>query len=68
MAKEQIETEHKGHGKYVLGDVTVSGASKPRICYPFNTTNWANDSVYILRLLFREEHELPNNFAKENSG
>ena len=25
------------------------------------------NNLYILRLLFREEHELPNNFAEENT-
>ena len=64
MVNEHIETEHRGHGKYVLGDVTVSVTSKPKFCYPSNAINWATD-LYILRLLFREEHELPNNFAED---
>ena len=33
MVNEQIETEHKGHKKYVTGDVTVSVTSKSKICF-----------------------------------
>ena len=65
MVNKQIETEHKGHDKYLPGDITVSFTSKAKTLYPSNATNWTNDS-YTSRLLFREEHELPNSFAEEN--
>ena len=54
MVNKQIETGHR--------NVT----SKPKICSPSNATNLAND-LYTSRLLFREEHEFPNNFAEESS-
>ena len=39
----QIEPEHKENDKYVPSDAIVSVTSKPKICYPSNATNWANN-------------------------
>ena len=65
MVNEQTETEYNRRDRYVPRDVTVSVTCKPKVYYPSNATNWAND-LYASRLLFREEHELPSNFPDEH--
>lgn len=43
MVNEQTETEYNGRDKFVPEDVTVSVTCKPKVHYPSNATNWAND-------------------------
>ena len=52
---------------YVAGDVTVSVTSKPKNYYIHLLQQIGLIIQICIRLLYREEHESPNNFAGENS-
>ena len=56
--------DHHGDDRYSAADVTVSVACKPKIMYPSDSTNWAND-LYANRLKFRDEYELPRSPEQE---
>ena len=52
--------EHNEDDKYSPSDVTVSVKCKPKMIYPSDGTNWAND-LYEDRLIFHDEHEISEN-------
>ena len=60
MVNQINEVEHNGDDKYSPSDVNVSVKCKPKMIYPSDGKNWAND-LYENRLMFCDEHEIYEN-------
>ena len=60
MVNQINEVEHNGDDKYSPSDVNVSVKCKPKMIYPSDGKNWAND-LYESRLMFCDEHEIYEN-------